>query len=65
MTHVLHGRPQGAGKDYKPIRLAIDPGSASADEIAELLSAISKLHMLKCGATGKPIVPIEWSVQPV
>lgn len=47
-THVMQGLPEGM-PEAEPLRLAIDPGSASAVEIAELLSSISKLSLLSCG----------------
>ena len=47
-AHVMHGLPAGM-PDAEPLRLAVNPGSASAEEIAELLSAISQLSLLSCG----------------
>lgn len=55
MKHILHGRPSDK-PNAEPLRLLIDPGSASADEIAELLSAFSQVYVLMGGA------PIKWTV---
>ena len=45
---VIEGRPADQ-PDVEPLRLKIDPGSATADEIAELLSAISNLSVCMGG----------------
>lgn len=49
---ILHGRPKGY-PNADPVRLLIDPGSATPEEIAEYLVEISKLSLLM---TGHPIV---------
>lgn len=47
---IIHGRPKD-NPQADPLRLLIQPGSASADEIAELLSKISELSMLMGGSS--------------
>jgi hypothetical protein len=44
---VLEGRPKDAPSGWKPVRLLVDPGDATADEIAEYLAAVSQLSSLK------------------
>lgn len=54
--HVVEGRPASdPGAD--PIRLLINPGSATSDEIAELLSAISGLSLAMGGESVVWTVP--------
>ena len=52
---IIHGRPED-NPEADPLRLLIQPGSATAEEIAELLSAISELYVLMDGS------PIVWKV---
>ena len=49
---ILEGRP-GNCPDFEPICLRIDPGSAPAEMIAELLVSISDLHVC---LGGNPII---------
>lgn len=55
MTHVVHGRPKGQ-PDFEPLRLAIDPGDASPEEIAEFLVSISNL------STAFGAGPVVWTM---
>lgn len=54
MSHTLHARPSNE-PDAEPMRLLIEPGSASAEEIAKVLAAISELSVLMGGQ------PIKWT----
>lgn len=45
---ILHGRPDGS-PEAVPLRLYIDPGSASAEDVANILASISELSFLMAG----------------